>query len=449
MNEEASWNPASGCFQCPISIDLEQSWAGINPLPCFMAPGRGYFSVPLSAWYVPLLFVDNFPDVAIGEVNNDQVRKFYAIAHHEKWHVEKGIIPVKGLIRLIAGRAYQGLYEIIFEKNSKAWEILQLHNSVITQLIKSMALVEELTATLIGCEHFREMESVQSHKDEVDKIEEEFVQAQSQLFRPDYKKLYGQLVKIYRKFGDGPIRILSNYSMDWLEVEYLGKQVGIQAQKINEETTRARLDRCLDLFSNVSELPQAEQWTREHWFDFFTDRLIDYRRWGAGRQELHRFLDDDLSINQKWWADRGFSGYENPSATAEHISNAPLNNTVIHTIQGIAPMDTADPEEQQVEQMLNNYVRLASEQNRTLVKVAPPEDNTSIGFMPRVDKHNQGVSPFACISRAENVRASIPPGMRLIDELGLRTVVSNLVFFEGLRIMAATGVRVHRGLPVV
>src|SRR2546421_564302 len=137
MNEESSWNPASGCFQCPININLGQSWAGINPLPCFAAPSRGCFSVPLSAWYVPLPFVETFDDVVFGEVRKDDAGQFFAIAGHEKYHIEQSVFGVKEFIRLVAGRGYQVLFDIISGGSNKAWEDLQPYNLVIGKLTKS------------------------------------------------------------------------------------------------------------------------------------------------------------------------------------------------------------------------------------------------------------------------------------------------------------------------
>jgi hypothetical protein len=111
MSEDNTRNPASGCFQCPINIDLGQSWADINPLLCFPDIGRGYFSVPLYATYIPLIFSESehysvergYPggDTGIGEVDNAHVDKFFAIGTHENCHILTSMFPVKGLIHLV------------------------------------------------------------------------------------------------------------------------------------------------------------------------------------------------------------------------------------------------------------------------------------------------------------------------------------------------------------
>lgn len=116
MSEDNTRNPASGCFQCPINIDLGQSWADINPLPCFPDIGRGYFSVPLNAPYIPILFSesDHFGsekgysggDSEIVEINSALVGKFFAILIHEKKHIGMSLFSVKGVIHQASSVAH-------------------------------------------------------------------------------------------------------------------------------------------------------------------------------------------------------------------------------------------------------------------------------------------------------------------------------------------------------
>jgi hypothetical protein len=455
MSEEASWNPVSGCFQCPINMDLRQSWAGINPLPCFQDIGRGYFSVPLETSYIPLLFSESelfgerrgYPggNSGIGEVDNAQVDKFLAIGAHENNHINLSVFPVKGLIHLAAGKGYQALFDIISGSNNSAWENLQQWNLVIMKLIKSIAFVEELIATLLGCVKFRELDSDQSHKGKADSIEEVFVREHSALFGPDFERSYRQLAAIYDKFGIKPIQILTYYSMDWLEVEYFGTTVGVAFQKSDEETTRARLNRCLEIFSNVRKRPAAQDWTEDNWFDFFERWLGDFRRWRGGRQDLDDFVGYNLTLLQTWWTDRGFKDTDNPALTASWIRNVPkrslmivpkyMSSTMIK--EDIPPMDTADPQYQQKLQRLNEQIKRAIDQNRTLVAIKTEPNTTTVIFLPLFDKDKQGAIPFAYLMTGE--RPSQSKTELIQYDLTAREFLSPLLFFEGLRVMVATG----------
>jgi hypothetical protein len=89
--------------------------------------------------------------------------------------------------------------------------------------------------------------------------------------------------------------------------------------------------------------------------------------------------------------------------------------------------------------MLNDSERLANEQDRTVVVLAPSEDKTSISFVPYFDSSKQGVIPFACLSRAATEPANLPREKRILLDYALRRRLSTLLFFEGLRLMAATG----------
>jgi hypothetical protein len=445
MIEEASWNPASGCYQCPINVSLDKSWAGINPLPGFADIGRGYFSVPLTAPYLPLPFSESDyfgseyfdTEYVICEVGNAHVGKFFAICAHERWHIALLSLAVKGLISLAASRAHQAVFNIISENNNRAWEELQQWNLILTKLTKSIALVEELIATLLGCAEFKEKKSELHHQVEADRIEEDFIQAQSKLFGPDFVEIYGQLADIFHEFGSVPLAILTAYSMDWVEVERFGEWEGIPVHKINEETSRSRLYKCLEMLNSLRHLPEAHHWTRDDWDNFFDRWLLDFRRWRANRQELRRFLARELALCQKWWADRGFKGYDNPAVSVEQIASQP-KELVMMTVRGPPFEFTEDaPLQQRVQKKLNERARLASDKNRTVVVLASPPNTISLVFVPFFDKDNQGATPFTCLTNSE--RPPRPPKERLIDNLILRESLSTLLFFEGLRQIFITG----------
>jgi hypothetical protein len=331
MDEEASWNPASGCFQCPIHIDLRKSWTGINPLPCFPDLSRGYFSVPLNGMYIPLAFSESEQflemgylggNYVIGEVDNAQVNKYFAIGAHEKGHIHQTIFPVKGLIHRIIDNAYQCLFQIISENDHRAWKKLQECNFHIGKLIDSITFIEELIATFIGCTEFRENTSEPHSQTNVDKMEEDLVQAHSKLFGPEFGNLYSQFVAIYSRFGLKHIQIITFYSMDYLEVEYFGKNIGISYYKSNVETPMARLYRCLEPFSTIRQISGVHKWTECDWLEFFGAYLVDFRRWRAGRQELSHYVKQMLSQCQEWWIAKGVNDVDNPLIAAEWLRSA-------------------------------------------------------------------------------------------------------------------------------
>lgn len=444
MIEEVSWKPASGCYQCPINVSLDQPWAGINPLPSFADIGRGYFSVPLTAPYLPLPFSESdyfgseylTAESIVCEMDNAHVGKFFAIVSHERWHIALLSLAVKGLIRIAASKAHQAVFNIISENNNRAWEELQQWNLILTKLIKSTALVEELIATLLGCAEFKEKKSELHHLVEADRIEEDFIQAQSQskLFGPDFGEIYGQLADIFHEFGSKPLAILTAYSMDWVEVERYGEWEGIPVHKINEETSRARLYKCLEMLNSIRHLPEAHQWTGDDWDNFFDRWLLDFRRWRANRQELRRFLARELALCQKWWADKG---YDNPAVAMERI-NRKVKEMMIMTLEECIPLEyIEDPHLQQRVQKLNERIRLASEKNRSVVVLEAPPNTISPVFVPLLGKDGHGAIPFTCLTTGEPPPRSFEEYLR--GYIVLRESLSTVLFFEGLRQIVTTG----------
>src|SRR5207248_1264612 len=207
---------------------------------------------------------------------------------------------------------YQAVSDIIFTNSAEAWEHLQYWNSVILTLTKSVAFVEELIVTLLGCADFRDLDAKLSHKVEADRIEAEFVQAQAETFGSDFTKIYSQLDAIYRKFGIEPIVNLATYSIDWLEVEGVGTEAQVAFPMNYEETSKARLYQCLEIVNSIRQLPEAHHWTKGDWYQFFDRSLVNFRRLWSGRHELARFCESNIAQSREWWNDRGFEGTENP-----------------------------------------------------------------------------------------------------------------------------------------
>src|SRR5688572_27621267 len=87
-------------------------------------------------------------------------------------------------------------------------------------------------------------------------------------------------------------------------------------------------------------------------------------------------------------------------------------------------------------QEINERVRLANDQNRTAVIIMPAKNVISIGFVLRFGKNNQGATLHACVMGNFDPPWSLEE--RMLQELKLRLALSTLLFFEGLRAMAAT-----------
>jgi hypothetical protein len=118
MTADEVWLPASGCLPCPFQLSLPKSWDTINPLPGFVKPGGGYFSVPLKAWYLPIQSCITLGNFAVGEIDSSDIDLFRAIAAHELIGHGNNIgpffeFPRKQLLRIFANLAYRDLQEVM------------------------------------------------------------------------------------------------------------------------------------------------------------------------------------------------------------------------------------------------------------------------------------------------------------------------------------------------
>jgi hypothetical protein len=252
---------------------------------------------------------------------------------------------------------------------------------------------------------------------------------------PDFGETYGQLANIHRKFGIEPIKILTMYSMNWNEVEPFVNWEEMPVLQLNEEIGRSRLDQCLEVVNSI-RLPEVHHWTKDDWLQFFYHRVINFPRWLSGRQEVDSFFAYDLSLCQEWWEDRGFEGPYNPAEAVEWIQSVP-QELVGRTVHSVQPADTTNAQQQQRLRGIDERVKLAREQDRSVVALSSPANTILIGFVPRFDKDNQAAMPFTCLMTGK--KPHIAPQERDVYEVTLRESLSTLLFFEGLRMMISTG----------
>ena len=303
-------------------------------------------------------------------------------------HIGMSLFSVKGVIHQASSVAHLVLFDIISGGSSKEWENLRKWNLNIAKITQGINFIEELTATLLGCAEFRESKSVLRHQIEVEKIEKEFVHNHSKpkLFGEEFEKIYGQLDKIYRKFGEEPIRILTHYSMDWLEVG-----MSIPDHKSYAETAKARLYKCLEIINSIHNLPDTRDWTRDDWDQFFDRWLLDFQRWREGRQELNQYLINHLHKCQKLWEDRGVDHIDNPAFASELILRTPNELNTLSTdhvlpMEIFTPIYATDTRYQQIIRRVNEQSHESNAQNRTVVAFKTTPKSISIVCVPMFDK---------------------------------------------------------------
>jgi hypothetical protein len=135
--------------------------------------------------------------------------------------------------------------------------------------------------------------------------------------------------------------------------------------------------------------------------------------------------------------------YERTESTVpkeiEIRANIIIPEEIISTmiIEGIPSVDTADPHFLQRMHQLNERVRRASDQSRSVVSIGTAPNSTGIVFVPLFNKDNQGAIPFTCLMTGE--KPSLPIEERIRHDLAARAFLSTLLFFEGLRLMVAFG----------
>jgi hypothetical protein len=234
------------------------------------------------------------------------------------------------------------------------------------------------------------------------------------------------------------------YSMDYLEVEYFGKNIGISYYKSDVETPKARLYRCLEPFSAIRKISGAQNWTECDWLEFFGAYLVDFRRWRAGRQELSHYVKQMLSQCQEWWIAEGVKDIDNPLIAAELLRSArgEFHTKVLDKalgIDSIVSTDTTNPRGQHVVLRLNERIRRAKDRNRTVICIETAPNRAEVVFVPLFDKDNQGAFPFPCLMTGERTISPTATEDEIRANLVARKALSTLLFYEGLRLKVLFG----------
>jgi hypothetical protein len=280
MTADEVWLPASGCLPCPFQLSLPKSWDTINPLPGFVKPGGGYFSVPLKAWYLPIQSCITLGNFAVGEIDSSDIDLFWAIAAHELIGHGNNIgpffeFPRKQLLRIFANLAYRDLQEVMENgQHEKFWGVCAM-NAAIAAGTTSMALVEELYATLRGIESLREENLIPSHI--INRIEDQFVENHS---NPDYfgskfRELYTRLSKLFHMLGDEPIRIIALFAGGKIDPENMVDILYGHGHEV-EERGEKRFHEALEFLEGLQYPAIKQEWqklTGKEWLEFLYHNL--------------------------------------------------------------------------------------------------------------------------------------------------------------------------------
>src|SRR5258707_1008512 len=99
-------------FSCPLDSVSGFRWPKVAPLPGFPDPGRAYFSIPFSGWYLPVSDASSIGPWIVGEVPESAVPKFEGMLIHEQGHGALAQLVANQVIRYHLGRAYYGVSQL-------------------------------------------------------------------------------------------------------------------------------------------------------------------------------------------------------------------------------------------------------------------------------------------------------------------------------------------------
>lgn len=259
---------------------MPNSWSTIHPFPGVKEAGRGYFSVPLNACYLPMHTCEAIGPLVAGEINETDLADFMGIAAHEMiGHAALSSSLTKQLCRLTIIKAYTVLLNMMYGNSSRyMWEYFEYLTQSTSRIIGGIALVEELFATVAGIELVK-----WNLPSKASEIEQKFIATQSgkNCFGKDFEKLYGPLSNAYHKAGYLALTLAAEYAAGYVDVvegESLEESlVGFSLEKLSEESCKTRF------YQVIEELNRApfrsavlREWTREAWIDFFGRKLPGY-----------------------------------------------------------------------------------------------------------------------------------------------------------------------------
>jgi hypothetical protein len=174
--------------------------------------------------------------------------------------------------------AYTALQEVTENaQDDKFWLVCGV-NSAIGEITKSIALVEELFATLFGMELLREKNLIPSYT--LNRIEDQFVQNHCEHFGPNFRNLYARLSQLYHMFGGEPLRLIAFFAAGDVDSANIVPLLYGDAHLI-EAKSEERLDRALEFLERLQSTLSIEWeqviFTGDWWHKVMYDLLPGYR----------------------------------------------------------------------------------------------------------------------------------------------------------------------------
>ncbi len=387
-----SWLPSSGCFCCPVECAISRPWIDTNPLPGFADPNRGYFSIPMSAFYLPVDNCRELSQMLVGEVEVAKAGDLAAIAFHEDAYKHLSSLHSKTFTRISASIAWQALAKIMSTGDSEAWVELEKCNKAIKGLTTTMAPVEEVYATFFGVETLRRQTNPPANATWVDETEKRFVQAQTNSFGSDFRELYKLLSTACYRAGLRPITILSMYAQEIFRTEQYDSDPGLSLQTKSQNRMTARLREGLDILNAIPyPLSELDQWTDHDWFEFMERWLVPFQTWMRGHASLDNRLEATLREDLAWWRESGLSNPSNGMNPVEGAMFIADTETLIGVVDPRSPPRDwriegkwlhSGAEDDLREQLLEAFSSARDRGRSLVIFQAPPDDNSAFVFLP-------------------------------------------------------------------
>jgi hypothetical protein len=467
-----SWLPVTGCVPCPVRTTAKPQWTGVNPFPGFVRADGGYFSYPLSTWYLPIPPLGEIPDsrtpssdiplILVGQVAFDQLAAFTAILSHESnGHGSLTRLHSKRLLRNIAASAYEVLFIMMAEDTDPEWWIsLRGYNEQIGQVTNNFALVDEALATLVGIALLRDDNKFFHIPGTADAIEDESVAIQAKHFGLAFETTYSKMAALHGKVGGYPLKALVTYAQDphHVDVSFLTDgQREVEAHYASPESGAARVNKALDLI-RAAPYSSAEYrlWSQDDWHEFFSRWLLNFQPWIESRNAVEQTLAQAHDHAVEWWNKRGLNLF-NPVFGSEFAAQRAQFAAYIITSPSTFITNRHDFLDQSgIEAVIRELTAKHEEaQSRGKVPLAvtqAPGTSAGLAFVPQVDEGG-GTSPYVHLTldadcewlNAEDIpefadqMRSIARWHRVNAVMARYGGLQALVFFEGVRTMVATG----------
>jgi len=424
----------------------------MNPMPGFADLDRGYFSAPLSTWYLPFSHCTDFGNFIVAEIEDTKRETVLAIATHElAGHQARNGTPVKRMIRIVSSKAYEALYDIMATGSDDRWPDLIFWNRFITKLIGETSLVEEAYATLSGFVAMRRLaKEANLSLAKIDRIERKFASIHGKRFGKRFNEIYSDITSVRLLTGDLPITMLSLYAEGIVDYRHMENTPVFSWRNLSNNTAERRFAEGIDIVKLISQVysqSDLQKFSHNEWNDIFERYIREYEEWNRSIVSLDRWLQHAYQQSLKQWREK--IGQYNP-----------LDGSVLAEDSQVR-ISFPDPGIIETSEKMAGKWSNARKNGRSLVVVNSPENHAGMAFLPLLDDEVGDAIPFADVTIGWDL-ASLPPlakrpedyewllqefgpekaeylARRREKEIDLRAKLAVLVHYEGLRVMTANG----------